>query len=773
MSAVCLFLLESRYFRGNLNYTLPVNRLFVLPFCAIFALPNAAQMVSAEQSNELLTNASQVLSLSAEQSSRGIKITIKGVVTAAEPDWGGRFFVQDSSGGVFVENISNVQPSPGDVVTVSGISFPGGYAPTVSQPRWEKVGTAPLPAAKPVSIEQLMSGAEDSQRIEISGIVRNAQASGTQLELELASGGYRVHVYEPIPPGVDPQSLVGAKVQVKGTAATAFNAPLRHLVTVDVYVPFLTDFVVEKPVVPDPFSEPLTPINNIGQYHGGRSLGYRVHVGGVVTYQRKGEDVFIRDATGGLQIKSSQMLSLSPGDVIEAVGFPGVENFLPVLEDAVFRRTDEPRTKVLTRNVPIAELLEGLHHADFITLRGKLLGRLAEEIPSPAGESDILKTTLVLQTTNLVFTAEAETVKPNSLLASIPIGSIIEVGGICFLQSDEHGRIESFRILLPASYDVSIITKPTWLTAQRLLIILAVALVIIIVAASWIIMVSKRNLALRHLIHERELNQKALQKAHDTLELRVRERTRQLKFQITARKETEVQSKAILTERTRLAKELHDTLEQTLTGVTLQLNTVAKLFQQNPETASYHLGLVRNMVRMSRVELRRSIWDLRSRELEEFDLSKALLISGDRIADGAGIRVEVETKGNIRPLPEVIEENLLRIGQEAVTNAVKHSGANSAKIELEFGAQNVILDIRDNGKGFTPENCSGPNDGHFGLLGMSERAKRFGGQILITSAPGKGTTIRVELPLGQAQMPRSVNEQTDCEENITDSDPGC
>ncbi|MGA9450986.1 MAG: sensor histidine kinase, partial [Verrucomicrobiia bacterium] len=229
----------------------------------------------------------------------------------------------------------------------------------------------------------------------------------------------------------------------------------------------------------------------------------------------------------------------------------------------------------------------------------------------------------------------------------------------------------------------------------------------------------------------------------------------------------------ILTERTRLAKELHDTLEQTLTGVTLQLNTVAKLFQQNPETASYHLGLVRNMVRMSRVELRRSIWDLRSRELEEFDLSKALLISGNRIADGAGIRVEVETKGNIHPLPEVIEENLLRIGQEAVTNAVKHSGANWAKIELEFGAQNVILDIRDNGKGFTPENCSGPNDGHFGLLGMSERAKRLGGQILITSAPGKGTTIRVELPLEQAQMARSVNEQTDYEKNVTDSDPSC
>jgi signal transduction histidine kinase len=176
------------------------------------------------------------------------------------------------------------------------------------------------------------------------------------------------------------------------------------------------------------------------------------------------------------------------------------------------------------------------------------------------------------------------------------------------------------------------------------------------------------------------------------------------------------------------------------------------------------------MLRMSRVELRRSIWDLRSRELEEFDLSKALWISGNRIADSTGIRVEVESKGDVRPLPEVIEENLLRIGQEAITNTVKHSGANWTKIQLEFGARDVVLEIKDNGKGFTPENCAGPDEGHFGLLGISERVKRFGGQIIITSAPGKGTTIRVELPVAQSRLPKTNHEQADYEKNFTDSD---
>jgi signal transduction histidine kinase len=274
-------------------------------------------------------------------------------------------------------------------------------------------------------------------------------------------------------------------------------------------------------------------------------------------------------------------------------------------------------------------------------------------------------------------------------------------------------------------------------------------------------MVTRRNSALRYLIHERELDQKELQKAHDTLEWRVKERTEQLKFQITAKKEAEVQFKATLTERTRLAKDLHDTIEQTMTGLTLQLNTVRKLFQVDPKTTTHRLELIRNMVRMCRVDLKRSIWDLRSRELEQFDLCKAVSVSANRIADNAGIRVEVETKGNVRPLPEVIEENLLRICQETVTNAVKHSGATLVKIELEFGNQNIILKVQDNGKGFLPENCAGPNDGHFGLLGMAERAKRLDGQIFITSAPGAGTSIRAELPI-------LVNEQIEYKESIPD-----
>jgi len=729
----------------------------LLLLVAAFVFSNAAQPVFADGSNELLTNAASILALSGEEASRGIPVSIRGVVTAEESTWSGRFFVQDASAGVFVENISDARPSVGDVVEVIGVSFPGGYAPIVSRPHWTKVGVAALPEARPVGVEQLMSGAEDGQRIAISGVVRDAQIEGELLKMDLSSGGYRVSVYAPKSASADPQQLIGAQVEAKGTPATAYNAPLRHLISVDLYVPFVSDFIVKNPAAPDPFSQPLTPLDNIAKYRAGRTLGDRVHVKGVLTYQRNGKDLFIKDASGGLQVKSPQLLHLAIGDTIDAVGFPEFENFLPVLQDAVFKKASVPHSEVPSASVPTAELLQGLHHAEPITIAGKLLDRLEEEAAATGPVREI-KTILVLQASNVVFTAESETSEPSFALKSIPIGSTIEVTGICFLQSTVEGKILSFQVLLPRSNQVRILARPGWLTPKHLLNTLAVALVVLIVGISWTVMVTRRNTALKHLIHERELDQVELQKAHDTLEWRVQERTEQLKSQITARKESEVQFKATLVERTRLAKELHDTIEQTMTGVTLQVNTVGKLVRKDPETAVHHLGLVRNMLRMIRVDLRRSIWDLRSRELQQFDLYNALLVSANQIAGSAGIRADVETRGEARPLPEFVEETLLRIGQEAVTNTVKHSGANTLKIALEYGEQSIALEVWDDGNGFTPENCAGPNDGHFGLLGMAERAKRFGGEILITSSPGAGTKVRVELPVARTETPKAMEE---------------
>ena len=116
-----------------------------------------------------------------------LPISLTGVVTAAEPGWGGRFFVQDASSGVFVNNTDGVEPAPGDLVAVSGASMPGGYAPCVDKPHWKKIGTAPLPNAKVPTIEEFIAGSEDSQRIEMSGIVRSAFTNVNRLGIQFWS----------------------------------------------------------------------------------------------------------------------------------------------------------------------------------------------------------------------------------------------------------------------------------------------------------------------------------------------------------------------------------------------------------------------------------------------------------------------------------------------------------------------------------------------------------------------------------------------------------
>jgi signal transduction histidine kinase len=724
-------------------------------FLLVLAWLAAWDWVMAQETSGLLTNASDVLALSAQQAANGIPVLVRGIVTATEPHWHGRFFAQDSTGGIFVDT-SEHQPVPGDVVEVTGVSQPGAYAPIIGQPNWKKLGTAPLPPAKPVTIEQLMSGAEDGQRIETSGIVRavtitdkTAKLDEGLLSCEITSGGYRFRAFSEIPVNIDPQTFVGAKVRIKGTAAASFNATLRRLVTTKIFVPLVTDFVVESSESINPFEQPILPLNSIAQYRRDNAPGRRVHVKGIVTYQRPGEDLFLEDASGSLHTQSRQLDTLAVGDEVEVVGFPDLDHFLPVLQDATFRKTPEPRAIVAPKAATIKGVQAGLHHAGFISLKGKLLDRVMRRDRQPASGNVRTQAVLMIQGDNSMFTAEAETPAGIATLSSIPLGSTIEVSGVCLTESEEDGTIKSFQLFLPTAKSVQILAKPSWLTPQRLLVGLAILLVILIVAVSWTVMVSRKNSTLKTLIHEKEAARLELQQAHDQLDEKVKERTAQLKFQITARNESELQSKATLAERTRLAQELHDTLAQTLTGVALQLDTTAKLFNKEPDSANQHLDLARNMIAQSQTEVRRTVWNLRCRALEEFDLPGALTTSGKQITDGSNVSFELKAKGRVRPLPEILEENLLRIAQEALTNAVKHSGATLAEIELDYGPQNIVLLVKDNGKGFAVDNCVGPRDGYFGLLGISERTKRLQGEVSFSSAPDKGTTVRVQIPIEQ------------------------
>jgi len=545
-------------------------------------------------------------------------------------------------------------------------------------------------------------------------------------------------VRAPLSIASQPAALVAARVRIRGTAATHYNAALRHLTAVAVYVPRAEDFTVLAPEPADPFARAAVPLNSVAEYRRNGGATQRIHVRGVVTLQRIGEDVFLQDGTGGIRLETAQPESFAPGDELDAAGFLEYQNHLPLLRDATLRRTGRTAA-VHPLPVTIADLRNGLHHADLIRLRGKILDRSTRPVQRPSAGYDGVITTWLMQDERLGFTVELETRIEDPALAAIPVGSTVGLDAVCFSDIDEAGKLNSLKLLLPSASAMQVIARPSWLTPGRLLVGLAIVSVILVLVVFWLLTVSRKNAALRRA-------QAELQEAHDTLEQKVIERSAQLQVEMFARKAAELEFKAVLAERTRLARDLHDTLEQTLTGIALQLDVTAKLFARDPGSSNRHLELARNWLRQSQVELRRSIWDLRSRELEQFDLASALRQSAEHLVTGTDLRLDFATRGEKRPLSEVVEENLLRIGQEALTNIAKHARATRIGLELEFGEHALTLRIEDNGIGFDPAPTPTPGDNHFGLLGMSERAKRLSAQIAITSVPGRGTVVSLRVP---------------------------
>jgi signal transduction histidine kinase len=203
----------------------------------------------------------------------------------------------------------------------------------------------------------------------------------------------------------------------------------------------------------------------------------------------------------------------------------------------------------------------------------------------------------------------------------------------------------------------------------------------------------------------------------------------------------------VLEERGRLAREIHDTLARGFVGVSSQLDAVALTLNGHVELARKHLDLARKMVRHSLTEARRSVMDLRASALDGHDLPAALSEAAHQWTAGSAVEIRVDVEGESRPLPEETEQHLLRIAQEAVTNAVKHARASHVRIRLEMAGRKLSLRVADDGRGFEQDEAFSEVGGHFGLLGMRERAERLGGKLQLHSEPGQGTEVAVTVPL--------------------------
>jgi signal transduction histidine kinase/ligand-binding sensor domain-containing protein len=203
---------------------------------------------------------------------------------------------------------------------------------------------------------------------------------------------------------------------------------------------------------------------------------------------------------------------------------------------------------------------------------------------------------------------------------------------------------------------------------------------------------------------------------------------------------------AILAERNRIAREIHDTLAQGFVGVSTQLELTAHLLaQSHVHEASQQVDRTRELVREGLADARRSIWDLRTGNTQA-TLPDRLTQLAERSSSGH-IAIDPQIGGAYRALAPSIENEVLRIAQEAVANVVRHSKATRAELNLRYHPDELILTISDNGTGFQPTDTTLPERGHFGLQGMRERAVQIGGSFNVDSSPTSGTTVSLRVPL--------------------------
>lgn len=668
--------------------------------------------LAVETERAPITSAQAVRHLSAEEAQEGRPVVLQGVILHFNEHAGFELTMQDDTAAIYVGGTTNLTRSlrPGQRVEITGVTSPGDFAPMVVASAIRTLGEGTFPVPRDRTFDQLATGAEDGQWVRVRGIVRTAVIDQlpnfSQLSFELATGGHRLTVRVPNVASFDPAGMVDSEATVTGICFPVFNRK-RQLLTVRMRAPSLEQVTLLPPPNPATFDLPARTINSLLQFDPELPHGHRVKVSGVVTLQSAGQFLFIRDQTQGLWIKSPQSTPVRPGDVVEALGFPAFGEYNPVLEDATFIKTGTAPPPQPIR-ITADQARDGEFDAELVQLEAMLLN----ETRSPS------EWILVLQAGSSIFRAHLPMRGADP--PSIRTGSRLRLEGVCVIQAGDDRAPQSFRLLLRTANDVLVVSQPSWWTLPRVAAALGIMVAVSLAAFAWV-------LTLR----------------------------RQVRIQ-TAEIQRKVEREAVLEERTRIAREFHDTIEQQLAAVTLQVHAARVRLAQAPETVGQLLQFAENMLRHTKAEARSSVWDLRARALESGELDAALKAVAQYVCSGSPLTASVTVTGKPHPLPGSVENHLLRIGQEAVANAVKHSGGTGIHLALEYGSEALRLDIRDDGQGFELPSATGPRQGHFGLLGMKERAERIGGDLEVISAPGAGTRIAVSVPLARLSAPKHI-----------------
>jgi signal transduction histidine kinase/DNA-binding response OmpR family regulator len=447
---------------------------------------------AAEPILPALTRAIEIRRMSIADAKLGYPVRLKGVVTYYDPEEPD-LFVQDATAGIWV-NLEIVKPNvpvkAGDLVEVEGITEAPDFAPQVGNPHFVVLGQAPLPLARPVSFQSMASTKEDSQRVEVEGIIHRVWKKGHRLLLDLAIEGGHVTGRIPFFTRAIPTALVGASIRLRGTCGAEFNSR-NQLTGIFVNVPHESEMKILEPALSDPFLTPESAITDVLRFNATGGLNQRIKVRGVVTLYLQARAIFIEDDGIALYVKTEQASpELVPGDQVEIVGFPWVGVYAPEIQDAIFRRTGKVAVPMA---VPLAakdalhgdferEILFRSHNAELISVKGRLTGSSF----SPHDQ------VLLLQDGNIVFEARLEAAEVPDGFVKLVAGSQIEVTGICTIEVDENHVPHMFRIRLRSPGDVVVLQLPPSWNLRRMIELAGMLFLAILGALGWAGMLRKR-----------------------------------------------------------------------------------------------------------------------------------------------------------------------------------------------------------------------------------------------------------------------------------------
>ena len=423
-------------------------------------------------------------------------------------------FVQDETAGIYLQEMTNGPAlRPGQLVEIEGQTGAGEYAPIVIPRSVKVLGEGTMPAAKPVSLEQLVSGREDSQFVEVIGTVRSVrfEEESQNFLIELVIGGERFTAYARQLPVTNTEELVESVVKVRGVCSTLFNR-LRQLFGFRLLVPRETDLVIEKPASANPFDVPTQGISSLLQFTAQGTFGHRVKVAGTVVYQEPGVALFIQDEKEGLYCQTRQRVPVQTGDQVEVLGFPAKGEYTPVLQDAVYRKIGSG-TPVKPVDIGLDEALAGTYDCRLVRITAKLLEH------TQRGREQFM----VLEKDGFIFHAFLAQAEGLTGFSHAQIGSEVAVTGICLIErgsswrAGEGWRAKSFRILLRSPGDVTILRSPPWWNVRRVLWMAATLGLIALAASAWVAVLRRRVQQQTEIIRERLQREAALKERYEDL----------------------------------------------------------------------------------------------------------------------------------------------------------------------------------------------------------------------------------------------------------------